>query len=47
MYTATIFFGFTLDTNGLKPPTIWTIYIFVVYTIGLVCMGFVVNFIFK
>jgi hypothetical protein len=47
IYTAVIFFGFTLKIDELKKLDKWTIYIFFVYIVGLICLLFIARIIIK
>lgn len=45
MYTGLVFFGIKLDLDKFGPLGWWTGYIFVVYTVGLVCVAYMVAFV--
>jgi hypothetical protein len=46
IYTGNIFFRLTLDRDCMKFEKFWpTLYFFVVYVLGVLCLGYLANFI--
>ncbi len=44
-YTGFIFFGVKIDPDGIKKVDGWLYYIFFIYIVGLVCLGYLANYI--
>lgn len=46
VYTSAIFFGLTLKVEKIEYKRFWgTLYIVLVYTLGIVCLAYIANFI--
>lgn len=44
-YTCFIFFGFRFEPDGIKALNGRFLYVVVIYMLGLVCLGYSVNFV--
>ena len=45
VYTGFIFFGVKIDPDGIQKVDGWLYYIFFIYIVGLICLGYLANYI--